>query len=170
MPEKKSKKKDGGEEGGEHNIHALLGQPAVVQLVDMGLQGKSDADKKEVIKKIATQCASVDGKGKLTVDDFYNVVKVQCKVDVSKTDIRKVVADLPMDKNYKVTIEDFCRTPILSDDVFKAMDKNNDGQISKGELKLARKNLTMKQIESIIKKLDKDGDGTISLEEVKKGQ
>ena len=78
-----------------------------------------------------------------------------------------------------------------------SMDKNNDGQISKarrtqilftkvlfflyqmivnidnrhqGELKLARKNLTMKQIESIIKKLDNNGDGTISLEEMKKGK
>ena len=37
-------------------------------------------------------------------------------------------------------------------------------------MKLARKNLTMKQIESIIKKLDNNGDGTISLEEMKKGK
>ena len=32
------------------------------------------------------------------------------------------------------------RTPILSDDVFKAMDKNNDGQISK--VKSLTKNMT----------------------------
>ena len=36
-----------------------------------------------------------------------------------------------MDKNYKIVIKDFTRLPILSDDVFKAMDKNNDGQVSK---------------------------------------
>ena len=36
-----------------------------------------------------------------------------------------------MDKNYKIIIQDFCRLPILSDDVFKAMDKNNDGEVSK---------------------------------------
>ena len=36
-----------------------------------------------------------------------------------------------MDKNYKIVIKDFSRTPILSDDVFKAMDKNNDGEVSK---------------------------------------
>merc|ERR1712008_295062 len=96
-------------EMGEHKIchSSLLGQPAVVQLVDRGLQGKPEADKKEAIKKIATQCSSFDGKGKLTVDDLYSVIKVQCKVDVTKTDIRKVVADLPMDKNYKISIEDF---------------------------------------------------------------
>ena len=48
--------------------------------------------RQEAIKKIATQCSSFDGKGKLTVDDLYSVIKVQCKVDVTKTDIRKVVA------------------------------------------------------------------------------
>ena len=89
-------------------------------------------------------------------------------MDLTKNDIRKVVADLPMDKNYKISVQDFCRTPILSDEVFKAMDKNNDGQISKGELKLARKDLTMKQIQSIMSKLDADGDGTISIDELKK--
>ena len=77
------------------------------------------------------------------------------KMDLTKDDIRKIVVDLPMDKNYKISVQDFCRTPILSDEVFKFMDRNNDGQISKGELKLARKSLTLKQIDHLIKKLDK---------------
>ena len=34
-------------------------------------------------------------------------------------------------KYFPVFLQDFCRTPILSDEVFKLMDKNNDGQISK---------------------------------------
>ena len=42
-----------------------------------------------------------------------------------------MVADLPMDKHYKIVTKDFIRVPILSDDVFKAMDKNNDGEVSK---------------------------------------
>ena len=73
---------------------------------------------------------------------------------------------MPKDKEDKITVQDFCKTPILSDEVFKSMDRNNDGQISKGELKLARKNLTLKQIEMLIKKIDTDGNGTISLEEL----
>ena len=36
-----------------------------------------------------------------------------------------------MDKHYKIVIKDFIRVPILSDDVFRAMDKNNDGEVSK---------------------------------------
>ena len=102
-----------------------------------------------------------------SIEEFKFNPFVQMKVDVTKDEIRKSIVDLPMDKNYKISIQDFCRTPILSDEVFKLMDKNNDGQISKGELKLARKQLTLKQIEMLIKKLDKDGNGTISLAELK---
>ena len=62
---------------------------------------------------------------------YLHLFPSQFKVDCTKNDIRKVVADLPMDKHYKVVIKDFIRVPILSDDVFKAMDKNNDGEVSK---------------------------------------
>ena len=149
------------------SVASLLGQPALVQLLEKSCGDKSDKDRKTLRDKIETQCKTFDGKGKLTVDDLYNVIKLQMKVDVSKDDIRKAIVDLPMDKNYKISCQDFCRTPILSDEVFKLMDKNNDGQISKGELKLARKQLTLKQIEMLIGKLDKDGNGTISLDELK---
>ena len=37
-----------------------------------------------MIKKIANQCATFDGKGKLTVDDLYSVIKVQVRVYKSK--------------------------------------------------------------------------------------
>merc|ERR1711983_693925 len=100
-------------------------------------------EKKEMLKKIESQLLSYNGKDKLTVDEYYNVLKVQFKVDCTKNDIRKVVADLPMDKN-------------------------NDGEVSKGELKLAKKHLTMKQIQSIMSKLDNNGDGTINWKEMKK--
>ena len=33
----------------------------------------------DMMKKIANQCATFDGKGKLTVDDLYSVIKVQVK-------------------------------------------------------------------------------------------
>merc|ERR1712038_1605210 len=151
----------------EANVAALIGTPALQQIVDKFVDGKSDSEKKELLKKIEVQLVTFNGKEKLSIDEFYSVLKVQFKLDCTKNDIRKVVADLPMDKNYKIVIKDFTRLPILSDDVFKAMDKNNDGQVSKGELKLARKNLTMKQVQSIMGKLDDNGDGTISWKEMK---
>ena len=38
----------------DHNVHTLLGQPALVQIVDRGLTGKSDQDKKVIIAMIVT--------------------------------------------------------------------------------------------------------------------
>ena len=61
----------------------------------------------------------------------------------------------------------FC---IIVNSLFQIDLCHNQHHHHQGELKLARKNLTMKQIESIIKKLDNNGDGTISLEEMKKGK
>merc|ERR1711997_411915 len=151
------------------SVASLLGQPALVQLIVRVCPNKSEQEKSELRTKAENQCKTFNGKGKLTVDDLYSVLKVQMKMDLTKDDIRKIVVDLPMDKNYKISVQDFCRTPILSDEVFKFMDRNNDGQISKGELKLARKQLTLKQIEMLIKKLDKDGNGTISLAELRSG-
>ena len=79
-----------------------------------------------------------------------------------------MIADLPMDKEYRVSINDFCKTPILSDEVFKAMDRNGDGMVSKGEIKLAKKNLSMKEIEELINDIDGDGDGKLTYDEMKK--
>ena len=45
------------------------------------------------------------------------------------------------------------------------MDKNKDGFITKGELKLAKKNVGMNQIEGVIKKYDMDKDGKLNMEE-----
>ena len=38
----------------DHNVHTLLGQPALVQIVDRGLTGKSDQEKKVSIDMILT--------------------------------------------------------------------------------------------------------------------
>ena len=48
------------------------------------------------------------------------------------------------------------------------MDKNKDGYITKGELKLAKKNVGMKKIDEVIKKYDLDKDGKLDMEEFKK--
>ena len=68
----------------------LLGQPALVQLVDKVAGEKTEKEKKEILRKAETQCKSFDGKGKLTVDDYYSVLKVQvCRSGVLENVIRK---------------------------------------------------------------------------------
>ena len=61
------------------SVATLLGQPALVQLLEKTCSDKSDKDRKVLREKIETQCKSFEGKGKLTVDDLYGVIKLQVK-------------------------------------------------------------------------------------------
>ena len=64
---------------GDVQVVSLLGQPALVQLVDKANSSMNEKEKKELFKKVETRLKSFDGKGKLTVDDFYSVLKVQVR-------------------------------------------------------------------------------------------
>ena len=56
--------------------------------------------------KIEASCKKFNNnKGRLSVDEFYNVIKLQNGVEVSKDEIRRLVADLDMDKGYKISIK-----------------------------------------------------------------
>ena len=52
------KDKEDKKDSEDHNVHALLGQPALVQIVDRGLPGKSDQEKK-VTTTILAMCVSL---------------------------------------------------------------------------------------------------------------
>ena len=66
-----------------------------------------------------------------------------------------------------ISFQDFIDMPIISQAVFDAMDRNRDGYVSKGELKLASKNISMKELSEIIDEIDTDNDGKLNFEEVK---
>ena len=59
---------------------------------------------------------------------------------------------------------------IFSEAAFKAMDRNKDGYITKGELKLAKKKMSMKEVDQTIKDYDLDNDGKLNYEEFLKSQ
>ena len=50
------------------------------------------------------------------------------------------------------------------------MDRNKDGYITKGELKLAKKKMTMKEVDQVIKEYDIDQDGKLNYEEFLKSK
>jgi Ca2+-binding EF-hand superfamily protein len=93
---------------------------------------------------------------------------LQNGVDVSKDEIKRILAPIPRDKEGKIKIKDFISLDIHSEDAFDAMDKNKDGFITKGELKLAKKNIGMKEINECIKEFDIDKDGKLNLDEFRK--
>ena len=52
-------------------------------LFNQFVTGKSDSEKKEMLKKIESQLLT-NGKEKLTVDEYYNVLKVQVLLKIVK--------------------------------------------------------------------------------------
>ena len=86
------------------------------------------------------------------------MVRLQCHVDCGREEVDrgtllgftgyllqvvKICAELPRCKNGKIKIDHFMKLPILSEEAFNAIDKNRDGFITKGELKLANKKTSM---------------------------
>ena len=59
------------------SVASLLGQPALAQLIAKVCPTKTDQEKSDLRTKAETQCKTFNGKGKLTVDDLYSVLKVQ---------------------------------------------------------------------------------------------
>jgi len=66
-----------------------------------------DKERAAAKEKIENSCRRFDkrGKGKLTVEEFYNVIKLQNHVDTSKEDIRKLAEDLDVDRDGKINIK-----------------------------------------------------------------
>ncbi|XP_059092908.1 uncharacterized protein LOC131888141 [Tigriopus californicus] len=151
------------------SLHQALGKSALIQLIERQRKQLSESEKMELSRKVESSCNRFDqkGKGRLSVDDLYNVVRLQNKIDTTKDDIRSLVQDLDMDRDQTISIEDFVYMPILSEAVFAAMDKNKDGLVSKGELKMAQKTMTMKELKEIIDSIDENSDGLLTYEEIK---
>ena len=61
----------------------------------------------------------------------------------------KILQHLPRKRNGKIKIEEFIELPIISEDAFKAIDRNKDGLITKGELKLTNKDASMGDVTEV---------------------
>ena len=53
---------------------------------------------------------------------------------------------LPRKRNGKIRVEEFINLPIISEDAFKAIDRNKDGVLTRGELKLTNKDASMGEV------------------------
>lgn len=65
----------------------ILGVPAVRQVIYR--LNKNSSDEQLVIDKLERSCRKFDhkGKGKLTVDEYFNVIKLQNGIDISKAEV-----------------------------------------------------------------------------------
>ena len=87
------------------NVVNILGQPAVYQILSKK-RARTAEEKKELAVKIEASCRRFNNNhGSLSIDEFYNVIKLQNGVEVSKDELRRLSADLDMDKNFKISIK-----------------------------------------------------------------
>ena len=68
----------------------LLGVPAVRQV--LARMGKSEKDEQHLIEKIERCCKKFDhaGKGSLTIDDYFNVIRIQNNIQIDKDEVSLV--------------------------------------------------------------------------------
>ena len=69
----------------------LLGAPAIRQVLAVAKSDATDEKQvKKIIEKIESGCNKFDHqrRGCLTTDEYYNVVKTQNGIDISKDDVR----------------------------------------------------------------------------------
>ena len=148
-----------------------LGQSALYQLVAKNDRLSQD-EAKDLMKKVEETLKGYEKKGKasngrITVDLLYEAFKKKNGIEITKADIRALIVDLDVDKENTISIKDFAKQPIISEAVFYSIDRNKDGYITKGELKLACKGFDMKKLSEIISEIDKDNDGKLTFDEVK---
>ena len=65
----------------------LLGVPAVRQI--MARLSKNEQEEHQMIEKLEKNCKTFDrkGKGSLTADEYFNVVKLQNGIDIAKEEV-----------------------------------------------------------------------------------
>merc|ERR1711953_1527970 len=96
-----------------------------------------------------------------------DVLSVLSYVDIScqHDKIVSICSNLPRNRTGKMRIDEFINMPILSEEAFNALDRNKDGFITKGELKLANKDATMAEVSQVIRDYDFDKDGKLNMAE-----
>jgi hypothetical protein len=87
------------------DIMAILGQSAIFQILNKK-RGRPEEEKVKLAQQIESSMKKFNNNnGRLSVDDYFNVIKLQNGIEVSKDEIRRLVADLDMDRNYKISIK-----------------------------------------------------------------
>merc|ERR1712008_556176 len=118
---------------------------------------------RQIISKLA--------KGEKEEEDLVEKIENSClKFDHAKKEVKNICGPLPCSKDGKIKIRDFLYLDIHSESAFRAMDRNKDGYITKGELKLAKKKMSMKEVDQVIKEYDIDQDGKLNYEEFLKSK
>merc|ERR1712050_468846 len=119
-------------------LMASLSLSAVRQILTLARRSMEPEEEEEVIKKIEETAKKFDpsGKGELSDKAMFNVLKIQNKIDCKQEQVFGICSHLPRTRAGKMRIEEFINLPIISEETLNAIDRNKDGFLTKGEIKL----------------------------------
>merc|ERR1712141_555515 len=115
--------------------------------------------------KDAFKKADKNGDGKLTYEEYWNVIKMS-GISISETEFQEIVKFKDADGDGFISCKEFLErregSSKKSDLAFEILDKDGDGYLTKEEFSQASGRITKDQIEAVYKRNDQDGDGKLS--------
>eukprot|EP00090_Calanus_glacialis_P017134 TRINITY_DN26785_c0_g1_i1.p1 TRINITY_DN26785_c0_g1~~TRINITY_DN26785_c0_g1_i1.p1 ORF type:complete len:160 (-),score=64.64 TRINITY_DN26785_c0_g1_i1:162-641(-) len=126
---------------------------------------KSDEKKKkEEIKKQFLRAVTKESDGKLSKDQWTKVL-LDAKIHKSTDEVEKLFESKELDVDGRLSFEEFMGEQSRAERLFKLMDRDGDGFVTKNEFKEVCKNLKKEQIEATFRKFDQTGNDKLNLQE-----
>lgn len=120
--------------------------------------------KKEELRKFFQKAVSVESDGKLSKDQWLNVF-IEAKIHNSSDEVDQIFSNTGMDEDGRLSFEEFMGEQSRAERLFRLMDKDGDGYVTKSEFKEVCRNLNKEQIEAAFKRFDQTGNDKLNFRE-----
>merc|ERR1712192_56376 len=108
--------------------------------------------------------ADKDGNGSLTKEEWFNVLN-SSGVPTTEEEVQEFFGTMDRDFDQKLTFAEFMGEESHIEKLFKSMDKNNDGFVTKKEFNDVCQNLSEEQVRLAFKQFDTSGDNWLNYNE-----
>jgi len=124
---------------------------------------KDDARYRKEIRKIFAR-ADKDGDGKLSKEEWFRVLNT-AGCQTSMEEVSEFFDRMDRDFDGKLSFEEFMGEETPLERLFRSMDIDGDGTVTKEEFQRVCKNLTQTQVEEAFTKFDTSGDQRLDFKE-----
>jgi len=116
------------------------------------------------IKRQFLRAVSKESDGKLSKDQWLNVF-IEAKIHNSSDEVDQIFSNTGMDEDGRLSFEEFMGEQSRAERLFRLMDKDGDGYVTKSEFKEVCRNLNKEQIEAAFKRFDQTGNDKLNFRE-----
>lgn len=116
------------------------------------------------IKKQFLRAVSKESDGKLSRDQWMAVL-AEAKIHNSQDEVEKMFSSSRTGQEGRLSFEEFMGEPSRAEKLFRLMDRDGDGFVTKTEFKEVCKNLNKDQVTAAFKKFDQTGNSKLNYKE-----